>query len=472
MMRSLLLVLLAIPALATAKSPQWFLEGADEAAISAPVELTLYRSEDTDWVPAVFVAFPAARGDEEGRVVHHLAKLSLEGRNEIPEALAGDLRLKVGEAYDIKYAVIPQLQLGDATLNGVRVEVGSDLVLNLNTLDELAFAILPSSGMVRIAPASGAEELLGAVGAPIQGTVESEKPWFFHGKKIEPRPGDLVVEGSLLGQEGLLKLALDRWSSAVGGEAELPEDAVIREGERYVRTVATLGGLALPEVWYHHEQDLVAPEGNLLGVLGYDVLYGLDLAFDPTTDRIALAGAAQVQAADPSERLLEIAREDFARAEEKAAGEEKEEGAEEDDGSKGDAAAVSRHTALGEALWSHGSRSEALEHYAAAAEAAGERCGPIARSKKGPSPSSSPPAVMRPGASWPRPTSHWGSTTRWRRSTPSTWSSTTRWPGSRHSPCWSRATRLAPTRPFARGCSGARATTWTHAWPWASPAPA
>ncbi|MBW2256236.1 MAG: hypothetical protein JRI25_16800, partial [Deltaproteobacteria bacterium] len=377
MMRSLLLVLLAIPALATAKSPQWFLEGADEAAISAPVELTLYRSEDTDWVPAVFVAFPAARGDEEGRVVHHLAKLSLEGRNEIPEALAGDLRLKVGEAYDIKYAVIPQLQLGDATLNGVRVEVGSDLVLNLNTLDELAFAILPSSGMVRIAPASGAEELLGAVGAPIQGTVESEKPWFFHGKKIEPRPGDLVVEGSLLGQEGLLKLALDRWSSAVGGEAELPEDAVIREGERYVRTVATLGGLALPEVWYHHEQDLVAPEGNLLGVLGYDVLYGLDLAFDPTTDRIALAGAAQVQAADPSERLLEIAREDFARAEEKAAGEEKEEGAEEDDGSKGDAAAVSRHTALGEALWSHGSRSEALEHYAAAAEAAGERCGPI-----------------------------------------------------------------------------------------------
>jgi tetratricopeptide (TPR) repeat protein len=373
MKRSLLLLSLAIPALATAKSTTWFLDGADGAEISGPVELILYRSEDTDWTPAVFVALPE---DEEGEVDHYLAKLSLVGPNQIPESLAGDLGLKVGESSGAKFAVIPQLQLGDASLSGVRFEVGSDLVLNLNTLDELSFAILPSSGVVRIAPSTGADELLGAVGEAIQGSAGSEKPWFFRGDKMGPRPFDLVVEGALLDQEGVLRLALHEWSSALGGEVALPDDAVIREGERYVRAAATLGGLALTEAWLHHEQDKVGPDGNLLAVLGYDVLYGLDLAFDPTTDRIAFAKAAEVKAADPSALLLETARKDFSEAEEKAAGED-EAATEEEDDSEGDAAAVSRHTDLADALWDHGSRSEALEHYAAAAGAAGERCGPI-----------------------------------------------------------------------------------------------
>jgi len=377
MKRSVLLVVsLAIPALATAKSPRWFLDGAGEVAISGPVELELYRSEDTDWVPAVFAALPYTRGDEE-RVDHHLARLSLEGRNEIPDGLAKDLHLRVTESEGVDYTVIPQLQLGDVTLTKIRAEVGSELVLNLNTFDELAFAILPSSGVVKIVPASAGEELLAAVGTAVQGEAESEKPWFFHGAKVGAEPLDVLVEGALLDQQGVFRLALDQWSSDVGGEVVLPEGAVVREGEWYVRAAATLGGVALPEVWYHQQQNQVGPDGDLLGALGYDVLYGFDLAFDPATDRFALTRAAEVKAADPSERLLEIAREDYARAEEKAKTEEGEETAEEEDASEGDAAAVSRHSALADALWDHGSRSEALEHYAVAAEAAGEHCGPF-----------------------------------------------------------------------------------------------
>ena len=199
MKRALALLLAAVPSMAFAASPKWLLDGAAVADFGSPVETVLYRGPETNFLPAVFATFPTETEEGETEDVTRLISFSLSRPTRVSEGFAAELGLKIKDTKingsSSQITTIPEVVIDDLTLRDVRalVQGDGDFVLGIPTLPEVAVAILPSTGTVRIVPSADAEELVTGVGDPIEAKVADRGPWWEHGVKTYDEGVALLV---------------------------------------------------------------------------------------------------------------------------------------------------------------------------------------------------------------------------------------------------------------------------------------
>ncbi len=375
-MRRLLPLLALVPLVAHAGVPQ----GADAVDIAGAVELPMLVAGEG--VPAVMVTVPGDGADAKDQ--DFLAVVDVgSSQSTISPAMADALGLKKGKGKfapgtaPVEYVVIPTLKVGEVTLHdlGALVAEGeAEMSLGFGKLTEVAVAVLPSRGIVKIVPAADATALLGEVGPSIDLVKPVTEPFYEHGEKMTSK-AYLAVAGKIAGHEGLIALSTGQART----EAD-PFDASVAVRTSKMVDSPTLGGLTLAPLTVHRTDALVDPEDKLVGQVGWDGLHNLDLAFDPVGMKVAMKAAPAPKATPAQPALAERARKQYTDATAKAPEEAKEdEKAVVGQGDKGDAKKVSLELDLAPALAAArfstaGNATEALTHYKAAADAAGDGC--------------------------------------------------------------------------------------------------
>ncbi len=365
---------------ADARSVAWFDAGA-EVALADTVDVPLLRHRG-DPRPQVRVEV-AGQGGE--RVV--LAVLDAAyGWTRIPWRIAGALGLqpqRVEFHGEERHVVeIPVLRIGDLTVRGLRAEVdGDELVLGLATLDGVGYALLPSEGVVRFVPGVDAAALLGAIGTPTAARRQDRRPWKQRGEKGRGNGVALVVEGAIAGTEGGVYLRTDHRDSFVTSTY----DRGRRAGDGRLRGRGQVGALELPESWMIRDPSLSGGRVPLVGSLGYDQLYAVDLAVDPDRDQVAFRSVDEPRWEEAEPVRLAIARAAWEGAGLDARAPENDRPppigiarVQERDpkGDPGDTATARLEAELAQALWDAGELEAAIAAQYRASKAAGDRCGP------------------------------------------------------------------------------------------------
>ncbi|MFZ5479138.1 MAG: hypothetical protein ACOZNI_20410 [Myxococcota bacterium] len=240
----------------------------------------------------------------------------------LTEGAAGKIGLKVkGEEDDPARTVGAfDLTLGTATLHASGAAVmdpgvsGVDGVLGLGAIEDTAWALLPSQGVLRIAPAEKGAELVSALGGTTvpYTSMPYRKVKTTKGPKAELQPIPYIVPAKFSGVELPSILAIDG------------DTAVLREGDWYaVRGVQKPAPVVLPDAPSMPVGDLdvewrevqVAGQTDKVGVIrmgigpahvylpargqvGIGALAGTDVAVDPVARTLSLKRAASVTLAD------------------------------------------------------------------------------------------------------------------------------------------------------------------------------
>lgn len=310
------LLLVAAPALGKAHRP------ASEAAPNAVAEVPLYGglvSSDPYW----YVEVQAG----EGRA---LLRLTTEGNAlELTEAGAGKLGAKVSGKEGKKKARLDSLSIGAATLDEVEARIVDGLDsgglavdgrVSFAAFPELAWAILPSKGLVRVGPASSAAEVLGEL-ASGEGTpaadlrkLQDEKVRVGHDTTKAPPPAFVVpvtwsgvahravwaLDGeTTLAREaqGLPGFVLKGAQKAPVTLPEAPSRPVGPVAEEW-RAVGVAG--ATVEAWVHRQGvGLHYLADEVVGAtVGNDVARRFDQGYDPASNTLRLAPAATLRTQD------------------------------------------------------------------------------------------------------------------------------------------------------------------------------
>ncbi|MEZ4238012.1 MAG: hypothetical protein R3F59_18080 [Myxococcota bacterium] len=400
----LLLVCLASLNVAHAKSTRWFREGAEEVQFNGgQIDVPLYRGPTTRYLPTVEVQIAVAAEDvRPALAVVDLAggwsRLGAEAASSL--GIQPDFEKFQGEWRRV--AVLPEVRVRDVIFRNVHVEVVSDapgLVLGIEALPQVAVAILPSEGVVRWVPAKYGAALVQSLGTPIPATRQTSGTWSgpegrVHGDGLKlqvhgaMRWGEAVVEGSF-------HLRTDLQISRVAPSSRLPEP-VMRAGEPFHDVGARLGEVWLPDTWISEDAALTDPAPDFSAALGYDVLFGLDIAVAPETGLVSLRQATPVKSENATPVSVKFARARYDREEERAR--ETGEGTRDFEdptvkirfdkdqpkyeiplGDPGKPAIRDRNLDLAETLWWAGNLEEALPYYLAASQSAGDACSPYLR---------------------------------------------------------------------------------------------
>jgi len=378
---------------AHAKPLGWFTAGADGVVLEGPVDVPLYRGPSTDFLPAVAVALPVP---EQQALRHVLARVDLaRGWNRVDPETASTLGVEPEwtrtRGQWRRIAELPRLEIGDLVLEGVHLEVTDEatgLILGMAALDQLAVALLPSEGVVRFVSASDGKALLDEVGSRVDASRQPTSSWTVGDTKHQGNGLTLRVDAAIRWGEaevaGLVHLATASPATLVAIADRLPPP-VQRAGAPSHDITPTLGDAPLDPTWALASEAATDPDERYLGTLGYDVLYELDLAVSPRHGQIALAPAAPPTWADAREPALRFARERYEQEEERRPTEEIVEGRVQIgfDGPKrrdvplgdpGDPVIRDRNLDLAETLWEAGALEDALPHYLAASQHAGDHC--------------------------------------------------------------------------------------------------
>lgn len=393
MQRALVSVLMSMALIPTAFAGKdaALLQGAAEVELSAAVEVPLYRAgEGAALLPAVRVT--GAQPEEEGEVAPVVfATLDLaQGWTTVDKGTAEKLggKVKKGKIHgqSVELTVLPELHLAEGlVLRDVAAEVtGKGLVLGLATLEEVGVAVLPAAGTVKFVPAAEAAALVSGLGAALPMTALEGK-WFEHGSKEYGNGLTLAVEGGMAAHKGLVRVAT---AEAQSRYSRFGESAEVQVRSRlFSYACGTLGAEQTAKGWLLRDESLIDPQDATAGLMGYDLLYTYDLALDPVGRTLSVKPAATQTFKDAGPELLQIARDAFAKPDKAAEGEEGEKAAEapaegapaeeaKKGQNKGDAKVVGKEMALANALWAADLYDEALPHYKAAADAAGDQCKP------------------------------------------------------------------------------------------------
>lgn len=379
--------LLLLPQLAHARSPGWFLKGAGSVEVADQVDLPLYRGDFGDHRPLVEVQHLV--GGEQRSVLavvdlgHSWTKIGRELAYELGITPVND---SIRGAW-AQTAVVEQLTLGDLVLRGVRVEVvaGNELVIGFGAIPQLAVAILPSEGVVRVVPASRGMKLVESVGEPLQLYRQSLGAWAEQGRKKQHGNGmAFAVEGSISGRDGRVAIRTDSPVSQVTA-GYLDTNPQRRAGVVHYRGRGRIGPVELQEGWVRQNESLSDPEPTFVGELGYDQLYVADVAISPYHLAVSVRRSEDPKWSPTTELALELARARHAAAgldkvEEKPDAMpkiafEKGKKSVNAEGDPGDPTVAALERALALALWEAGQLDEAMPHFLKAADAAGDRCG-------------------------------------------------------------------------------------------------
>ncbi len=385
--------------LAWAKSAAWLSNGARSVDISGKVDLPLHRGPTTHYLPAVPLAIPVEGQDVPRPVLGVIdiagggSRVSLEMANAL--ALSWDWVVVSGERRRI--VVLDTLVVGDSvTLHQLKVEVVTEapgFVLGLTALDELAAAVLPSKGVLRLVPATDGEAMVRSVAEPIRVTPQppkrftSESGREFRGDGLTLRvPGGLRWGETTV--EGTVHLRTDAPVSRVAASPRLP-DPTLRGGHPTHEVGATLGSVWLADTWIRQVEDLADPAPNFYGALGYDVLFGVDLAVSVSHGLVAFQDAGQVRWTDAEPVAVASSRARYEQEEKRLEGTDEATNARDervqigfdgpltmgiDLGDPGSPIVRDRNLDLAETLWEAGALDEALRHYLSASTNAGDHC--------------------------------------------------------------------------------------------------
>jgi hypothetical protein len=398
----LLLALLGLPLDAEARSTRWFRDGAEEVRINGgQIDVPLYRGPTTRYLPTVEVQITVAPGS--GDVRPALAVVDLAGGwSRIGSEAASSLGLTVTfekfEGVWRRVAVLPEVTVRDLTFVNLHVEVVPDapgVVLGVESLPEVAVAIMPSEGVVRWVPAKYGRSLVESFGTPIAATRQPPRAWRTATGRARGDGLKLRIEGAMRWGEavvpGSFHLRTDQQTSRVAPSQRLP-DPVMRAGEPFHDVGARLGDVWLPDTWISEDPELSDPDDDFAAALGYDVLFGLDIAVAPELGLVSLREADPGKWENATPVSVKFARARYER-EEARAKENGEETCEFQDpkvnigfqkkekqrydvplGDPGKPAVRDRNLDLAETLWWSGDLEEAIPYYLAASLCGGDHC--------------------------------------------------------------------------------------------------
>lgn len=287
-----------------------------EAAVSGVVEVPLYgglSGEDaTSYVEATV---------GEKKLLLRLAtghrKLVLS------DAAVGKLGLKASGGEGKKTAKVETLALGGATFSGLTASVGPvtpsgafavDGEIGLPGFEGLAFAVVPSAGVLRLASGADGVGLVAAVGSGAPATSSWKESKVKVGKSTEKLPGPTIaVPAKWSGVEVGAELAIEAPSSWVAREIEGADWFTVTKGAKAVVDLPDAPGFQVAEERHEWREvglggaavgtyvrrvgkgPIALVEGTVMAEIGADVLGGVDLAYDPVSGTYAAkaAGAAK-----------------------------------------------------------------------------------------------------------------------------------------------------------------------------------
>ncbi len=385
--RILLPGLLLLPQLAQARNAGWFLKGAETVEIAGAVEVPLYRGTIAEHRPLV-----AVEREVDGKARSVLAVVDLGHTwTRVGRDLASQLGI-TPEATDLngewaQVATIDTLSVGDVKLNNLRVQVvdGDELILGFGAIDEVAVALLPSKGTVKIVPASEGYDLVSSVGAPIKVTRQTKGKWVENGEKVYGNGLSIGIPASIAGRDGTFQIRTAEATSTVAADYR-GADERRWGGVPHYRGRGRIGNFEIGESWVAMDEGLIDPRDDFVGALAYDQLYVVDIAVSPAQNLAAVRLADEVNYTPTVERVLELAWDRF-----KAAGLSEEDNRSvrpprmgfsdeptlaDQEGDPGDPEIANIERSLALALWDAGELDRAMPHFLSAAEAAGDRCMP------------------------------------------------------------------------------------------------
>lgn len=257
--------------------------------------------------PVVAVRFG---DDREG-----LALLSFDsGRITISEDLAKELKLKVKKADkgsvtgEGERAQVSQISLGEVALVDVNAAVGSlglinglpvDAIIGLGALeDQLAWAVLPSQGVVKLGPASAGATLLSEVGGAavtyrsVEAVIEKRKIGHVPFKRAD-QAAPFLVPVTLAGQSVEAALASAEGDDCTAAAAVTPADTLTVDlgDQRWVWLEASLGDGPAVGQWFlnagRYQVQTSAPPA-WRATLCADITSRFDVAIDPVNHKIGL----------------------------------------------------------------------------------------------------------------------------------------------------------------------------------------
>ncbi|MES2639856.1 MAG: tetratricopeptide repeat protein [Myxococcota bacterium] len=311
--------LLLLAALGSSAAHAAAVKPTGEAVVSGVVEVPLYAGlvgED----PFSYVEVTAG----ETRLFLRLATGHRELK--LTEGAAAKLKLKPSGKEGEKTAKVKSLALGSVTLEGIKASIttvpgsGSlpvDGELGLPGFQELAFAIVPSAGVLRLATGPDGASLIAGIGGtpgPVLRSMNDKKVKVGDAEKETVKGGIYGIPVKWSGVEVTAGLAIEESATWLAREVEGVDWYTVANSEKVAVTLPAAPGVQVAEV--RHEWRDIELGGVTRGAIvarkgqgpiwhfagnagvGHDVLGSMDLAIDPTSGAFAMKPAAASKKAD------------------------------------------------------------------------------------------------------------------------------------------------------------------------------
>ncbi len=377
MRRSLFALSLLFPLSAHAGG-NWFLGGSD-VEIAGEVEVPLLRGAD-DPRPQVLV-------ETSGRVER--AVLDVAGditRIGWAQVRRGGLETEVVQGksgWEVR-TVLPELRISDVVIRDLRVQVVDTprLVLGTAALKDVAVALLPSEGVVRISADGG--ELLEAVGDRQSAEVHAAKPqkvdgtvrW---GNGVSLYTGGLAQVGAGDSAVGTWFIRTD-WMQSTLSPVRADGASQRFGGVLHAWTRPQLGGVPLSSGWFRRDGRVGNTGVHPLGVLAYDTLWAVDLAVSPKHHQVAIRAISEPKWQDAPVVHLAAVRErwqawrDENPVQDGADRPARPGFSDAENVSTWDPEALRQHRDLADALWTAGRGNASVAATRDASKVSGDRC--------------------------------------------------------------------------------------------------
>ncbi|MDP2310360.1 MAG: hypothetical protein Q8P18_30365 [Pseudomonadota bacterium] len=311
--------LLLLAALGSSAAHAAAVKPTGEAVVSGVVEVPLYAGlVGSD--PYSYVEVTS--GDT--RLLLRLATGHRELK--LTEGAAAKLKVKPTGKEGEKTAKIASLSLGAATLQGIKASIAAvpgsgplpvDGELGLPGFQDLAFAIVPSAGVLRLAKGPDGATLIAGIGGapgPVARSLKDEKIKIGAGPKEDLKGGAFTVPVKWSGVEVQAALAVEQASTWLAREVEGVDWYAVANSEKKPVTLPAAPGIQVGAV-RHEWRDIelggvqragsVARSGqgpiwhfDINAAVGQDLLGALDLAIDPASGTYAMKPAAASKKAD------------------------------------------------------------------------------------------------------------------------------------------------------------------------------
>jgi tetratricopeptide (TPR) repeat protein len=333
------LAFISLPASAAGTFNDKYIATPRSTTISGPVEVPLYTTPWGSAFPCIEVQvgektflFQLGTGDPTTWISGEVAKAAgIEPKVANKRSLnfkGADNAFKGGG--EVSAATLPELRIGELVLEDIPVVTEPvmnsritpdrtthfaetlDGRLSLPALEAVAWAVLPSKGVVRFVPAADGQALLGQVGgAPVEyHAMTPLKYKVGKDKRVGGAAALMAIDASIGGKDSPRTELFLESATGMVEPGLAADDAATRTfgDQRQTLTTVTLGGATVPAdalvnsaVAYYAE---FAPKPLATAAIGADVLALFDIAVDPTTHHVTFVPTTQQTRHDPIDHMI------------------------------------------------------------------------------------------------------------------------------------------------------------------------